>query len=37
MRYREATGPFSSAEDLLAVTGIGPVTLEAIRDLIEVR
>ena len=35
--YREANGPFASAEDLLNVTGIGPATLEAIRDLIETR
>ena len=34
--YRDANGPFASAEDLLNVTGIGPATLEAIRDLIEV-
>ena len=35
--YREANGPFASAEDLMNVTGIGPATLEAIRDLIETR
>ena len=35
--YREANGPFATAEDLLNVTGIGPATLETIRDLIEVR
>ena len=35
--HREANGPFASTEDLLNVTGIGPATLEAIRDLIEAR
>ena len=32
--YREEHGPFQQAEDLLAVPGIGPAKLEAIRDLI---
>ena len=35
--YREASGPFSNVEDLLAISGIGPVTLNGIRDLVEVR
>jgi len=35
--YRDANGPFSSVEELLAVQGIGPATLAAIRDLVEVR
>ena len=35
--YREANGPYSSVEALLEVTGIGPATLEAIRDLAEAR
>ena len=35
--YREANGSFSSVEDLIDVPGIGPVTLEEIRDLVEVR
>ena len=35
--YRESNGPFASAEDILNVAGIGPATLEAIRDLIEAR
>ena len=35
--YREANGPFATAEDILNVTGIGPATLETIRDLIEAR
>jgi competence ComEA-like helix-hairpin-helix protein len=29
--YRKANGPFASHDDLLAVPGIGPVTLEAMR------
>jgi competence protein ComEA len=37
VRYRSATGPFTRVEDLLEVEGIGPTTLENIRDLIEVR
>ncbi|MBM3947663.1 MAG: ComEA family DNA-binding protein [SAR202 cluster bacterium] len=37
IRYRDANGPFARVEDLLEVEGIGPATLEAIRDLIEVR
>ncbi len=34
--HREANGPFARAEDLLRVSGIGPSTLSAIRDLIVV-
>ena len=30
--WREKHGPFGSVEDLLAVSGIGPATLEGIRD-----
>ena len=37
IRYREANGPFARVEDLLDVQGIGPATLEAIRDLVDVR
>ena len=37
IRYREANGPFPSVEDLLDVRGIGPATLEAIRDLVDAR
>jgi competence protein ComEA len=29
--YRKANGPFASHDDLLAVPGIGPVTLDAMR------
>ena len=37
VRFREANGPFADVEDLLAVQGIGPATMDAIRDLVEVR
>ena len=33
--YRGANGPFSSVEDLFKVKGIGPKTLEGLRDLAE--
>lgn len=32
--WREANGPFRSVEDLLAVSGIGPATLDGLRDLV---
>ena len=35
--YREANGPFASVDAVTDVSGIGPATLEAIRDLVEVR
>ena len=35
--YRDAKGPFPDVEAVLEVTGIGPATLAAIRDLVEVR
>jgi len=35
--YREKNGHFSVVDDILAVSGIGSVTLESIRDLVEVR
>jgi competence protein ComEA len=35
--YREQHGPFASVEELLKVDGIGPTTLERIRDLVTVR
>jgi competence protein ComEA len=35
--YRDANGPFSAVDDLLAVSGIGPAKLEAIRDLVVVQ
>lgn len=37
VRYREANGAFTDVEQLLEVRGIGPATLDAIRELIEVR
>lgn len=36
VEYRESFGPFSSVDDLLKVSGIGPAKLEAIRDQIVV-
>ncbi len=35
--YRDTNGPFASVDDLLAVRGIGPATLDAIRDLVDTR
>jgi competence protein ComEA len=32
--WREANGPFRSVEDLLAISGIGPATLEGLADLV---
>ena len=32
--YREANGPFTAAEDLLAVSGIGESVLDGLRDQI---
>lgn len=34
--YREANGPFETVDELLEVPGIGPATLEAIRDLVTI-
>jgi len=34
VEYRDANGPFQSVDDLVAVPGIGPATLEKFRDLI---
>ncbi|MEZ5571379.1 MAG: ComEA family DNA-binding protein [Halioglobus sp.] len=34
VRYREAYGPFASADELTEVKGIGPSTLEMNRDAI---
>lgn len=36
IRHREERGRFASVEDLLAVKGIGPAKLSAIRDLVTV-
>lgn len=35
--FRDTNGPFPSVESLLDVPGIGPATLEAIRELVEAR
>lgn len=35
--YREANGPFTSIDAVTDVSGIGPATLETIRDLVEAR
>ncbi len=37
IQYRETNGPFESVDDLLAVQGVGPATLDAIRDLVDTR
>ncbi len=37
VRHREAHGPFANVDELLDVQGIGPATLAAVRDLVEVR
>jgi competence protein ComEA len=36
IEYRELNGPFLSIEDIINVSGIGPVTFERIKDLITV-
>jgi competence protein ComEA len=36
VEYRDENGPFASVDDLLDVSGIGPATLEEIRDQITV-
>ena len=35
--YREQNGDFASVDELLGVPGIGPATLDAVRDLVEAR
>jgi competence protein ComEA len=35
--HRDSAGPFRTADDLLAVRGIGPATLERLRDRIRFR
>jgi competence protein ComEA len=37
VKFRESNGPFATVDDLLAVSGIGPATLESIRDLVDAR
>jgi competence protein ComEA len=36
IEYRDQNGPFASVDDLLDVSGIGPATLEEIRDQVTV-
>jgi competence protein ComEA len=36
VEYREQHGPFASVEDLMDVSGIGPATLDEIRDQVTV-
>ena len=36
VEYREQNGPFASVDDLMDVSGIGPATLEEIRDQVSV-
>lgn len=36
LAYRQQHGPFQRVEDLLAVSGIGPATLERLRSLVTV-
>ena len=36
VEHRSVNGPFQSVEELLAVAGIGPSTLEGLRDLVAV-
>ena len=35
--YRQANGPFLEVEELVEVSGIGDKTLEALRNLVEIR
>jgi competence protein ComEA len=36
VEYREQNGPFASVEDLMDVSGIGPATLDEIRDQVTI-
>ena len=36
VEYREQNGPFASVDDLMDVSGIGPATLEEIRDQVTI-
>ena len=36
VEYRDQNGPFASVDDLMDVSGIGPATLEEIRDQVTV-
>ena len=35
--HRDEHGPFKRVDDIVAVPGVGPATLESLRDLVEVR
>ncbi len=37
IHHREEHGPFERVDDIVAVPGIGPSTLEGLRDLVEAR
>ena len=37
IHHREEHGPFKRVDDIVAVPGIGPSTMEGVRDLVEVR
>ncbi len=37
LNYRQAHGPFQRVDDLLAVPGIGPKTLEGFREYVRVQ
>ncbi len=37
VRYREEHGPFRRVDDIVEVPGIGPSTLEGVRDFVEAR
>ena len=34
VEYREQNGPFTSAEDIMKISGIGPATIEKNKELI---
>ena len=36
VEYRDQNGPFASVDELLDVSGIGPATLEEIRDQVTI-
>ena len=36
VEYRDQNGPFATVDDLMDVSGIGPATLEEIRDQVTV-
>ncbi|MGB0821556.1 MAG: ComEA family DNA-binding protein [Ilumatobacteraceae bacterium] len=36
MNDRSVNGPFSSVDDLVRVSGVGPATVEKLRDVVSV-